>query len=1204
VPASFVRRPRFALAVALFALVGLTAAVLPAAPTASAQPVSGPWIETDNNGFDPDTVTVLGWPDGTSVTVEVDHENDGTFDQQATLVVSEAGTTFTFQRQPGAEESEEEGSLPPGALVRATGSDLVVRELVVPDFRVEYVDPAGDVVAGYAPEGTLVRVSPVGEAPQPSLDATADADGLWSVDFSGTYDVAADEWIRAEVSDADADVAVSEAQAVAPTITAPYGSPQSFVGPVGWPYGTPLTVTVDTDADGTPEATTVKPVWPIYDRIGTEPVSTYPGGTVITATGRSGGTKVLVVEPLTVDATDIVTDTVRGTASPGATVVVTVAEGVELTAVADGDGDWETASFNPPFDLVNPPPYQWAEARVVDGDGDSTFNGRSISTPAVLACVGGSPSSGCAGGSITAMFWDEGTMVSAELDTDSDGTVDHTFGPEAATPGGPTWNLDPSWMVDGSTVRISDDGTVKELTVRALTVEGVDADLDLVHGTGPASTTVMVVLMTSGQPFTSLSDVPVDAEGNWEASFSGSYDIVAGTSAQVVLAEPDGDASIAYGQTPIVAGWLAPYPSTGLVDGQEIDVAGGGWPSGYDLGVVQCRLDVPLSPDACDGTTSLSYPIAPDGTMASTFTVHRTLALSGDVTYDCLSGQCGLLGIVTTPEGGLVALDMPSNNRLSFGLGTVSAVTPGTDAPATDLVADVSGTAPVTVHGSGLAPEVEVTILRCQANGDPVVDTSINPYLCTNVDGSPAFDEHLDPIPAPAGYRTTTDTGGEFTLSVDVPEGTGGDPNCGTAQLCRLVVTASSGPTAVADADGNEARLQFRLPFVPDDPGISWSAVPFSGDNVWLASFTEDTSIFDVRPWNHAAPDPAAPSGIEFPVGTVELGVHVDDPGDSAVLVLQSSAEFNGYYALVGGAWQAFPTFGEPGSPSEGAPVAVQFEVQDGGPGDLDGVADGVIRHRGAAAVTPSSPTIHPGNAAVTEGDAGSVVVQVPVSLSNPSAEPVTVDWETLDTGAAGIATAGVDYEAASGTVTFAPGETAKTVAVTVYGDTVDEPPLYLGEWVLVRFFDPSPNATLDLSFFGLGLGIVVDDDPPPTVHPGNAGVTEGDAGSVVVQVPVSLSNPSAEPVTVDWSTLDTGGSGVATAGVDYEAASGTVTFAPGETSKVVSITVYGDTADELPLYLGEWILVAFSNPSANATLDTSFFGLGIGIILDDDPAA
>jgi hypothetical protein len=107
----------------------------------------------------------------------------------------------------------------------------------------------------------------------------------------------------------------------------------------------------------------------------------------------------------------------------------------------------------------------------------------------------------------------------------------------------------------------------------------------------------------------------------------------------------------------------------------------------------------------------------------------------------------------------------------------------------------------------------------------------------------------------------------------------------------------------------------------------------------------------------------------------------------------------------------------------------------------------------------------------------------------------------------------------------------------------------------------------------------------------------------VTIQVPVTLSNPSAQQVTVDWLTLDTGAPGVATADVDYLAASGTVTFAPGETTKTVTITVYGDTLDEPPLYLGEWILVQFSNPSANATLDTSFYGLGIGIIGDDDPS-
>jgi len=238
----------------------------------------------------------------------------------------------------------------------------------------------------------------------------------------------------------------------------------------------------------------------------------------------------------------------------------------------------------------------------------------------------------------------------------------------------------------------------------------------------------------------------------------------------------------------------------------------------------------------------------------------------------------------------------------------------------------------------------------------------------------------------------------------------------------------------------------------------------------------------------------------------------------------------------------------------------------------------------------------------VTEGDAGTTTLEVPLTLSSPAAQPVTVDWQTLDTGAAGIATAGTDYLAASGTATFAPGETTTSVTITVKGDTIDEPPLYLGEWILVAFSNASANATLDTSFFGLGIGIVIDDDPPPTILPGSAGVTEGDAGTVTLQVPVRLSNPSAEVVTVDWQTLDTGAAGIATADVDYVAASGTATFAPGQTTAFVTITVNGDTVDDPPLYLGEWILVAFSNPSANATLDTSFFGLGIGVIVDDDP--
>lgn len=123
----------------------------------------------------------------------------------------------------------------------------------------------------------------------------------------------------------------------------------------------------------------------------------------------------------------------------------------------------------------------------------------------------------------------------------------------------------------------------------------------------------------------------------------------------------------------------------------------------------------------------------------------------------------------------------------------------------------------------------------------------------------------------------------------------------------------------------------------------------------------------------------------------------------------------------------------------------------------------------------------------------------------------------------------------------------------------------------------------------------------PPVITPGAAGVIEGDVGTTTVYVPVRLSFATTVPVTVSYATLDTGAAGIATAGVDYVATSGTVTFAPGETSKIVAVTVIGDTVSEDPLLYGEWILVVFSGPSAGATLDLSFYGLGIGVIIDDD---
>jgi hypothetical protein len=123
-------------------------------------------------------------------------------------------------------------------------------------------------------------------------------------------------------------------------------------------------------------------------------------------------------------------------------------------------------------------------------------------------------------------------------------------------------------------------------------------------------------------------------------------------------------------------------------------------------------------------------------------------------------------------------------------------------------------------------------------------------------------------------------------------------------------------------------------------------------------------------------------------------------------------------------------------------------------------------------------PVLVPGAFGAREGDRGSTLFRIPIGLSEPAAGVVTVRYQTVSTTGIGHATAGVDYAPTAGQVTFRPGETSASVPVRVFGDTVAETPLYLGEWFFVQFYGASANARLDVStFFGLGIGIIGDDD-------------------------------------------------------------------------------------------------------------------------------
>ena len=309
------------------------------------------------------------------------------------------------------------------------------------------------------------------------------------------------------------------------------------------------------------------------------------------------------------------------------------------------------------------------------------------------------------------------------------------------------------------------------------------------------------------------------------------------------------------------------------------------------------------------------------------------------------------------------------------------------------------------------------------------------------------------------------------------------------------------------------------------------------------------------------------------------------------------------------------------------------------------------------------------------------------VTLSRVTADTVTVDYATSD----GTATAGEDYAATSGTLTFAPGDTTMTISVPLLDDSVEDDGetfaltlsnasgASLGDATatgtirdvestpLTATFEDMP-ATHDGSRIRFGLtfseeldishvtlrdkafdvtggevfgaqrkqsgsnrrwtisvdpdsatatvaitlpettdcdadgAICTDDDrplshslsatvegeaSPPSVSVTDASATEGDA----VEFTVSLSEASGQQVTVDYATSG----GTAESGADYTAASGTLAFEAGQTSKTVSVTTTDDSVDEED----ETFTLTLSNGSG-VTLGVSE---GTGTIADNDEA-
>jgi len=246
----------------------------------------------------------------------------------------------------------------------------------------------------------------------------------------------------------------------------------------------------------------------------------------------------------------------------------------------------------------------------------------------------------------------------------------------------------------------------------------------------------------------------------------------------------------------------------------------------------------------------------------------------------------------------------------------------------------------------------------------------------------------------------------------------------------------------------------------------------------------------------------------------------------------------------------------------------------------------------------PGQPLAHPLFASLSAspssvGPGGTVgmTLTIGASVSDPGVKVREID---------------IDY---SGDAAFHSGSTSG--AVTTNPD--DNGSTWAWKGLDVHLINPSgpPTASMSFSFsapttpssYGFSATVIADGAGDggaqtsitvvgvslPAVSIGDVSVGEGNSGATTASFPVTLSNATASTVTVSFATVD----GSATAGSDYGSTSGTLTFAPGETSASIGVSVLGDTVQEQT----ETFSVDLSSP-ANATIAD---GEGVGTILDDD---
>ncbi len=769
-----------------------------------------------------------------------------------------------------------------------------------------------------------------------------------------------------------------------------------------------------------------------------------------------------------------------------------------------------------------------------------------------------------------------GFSVTSSSVAEDAGTVSLTIGISAAS----GKNVSVDYVVSGGTATITDDytytagtatitagntSTTISLDVVDDTVDEEDSETIIIQLSGESNATLDLaadeytlsildndaspiidfnLTASSGSEATSPASLTIDLSTASNRNVTVDYSATGGTATGADYTLVDGTATITAGNTSTTVD--IDITNDDLDENNETIVVTLSDPSNASLGTDFTHT---YTINDEDPQPSISFAVATGNGAESSSPVTITINLSD------VSGLDASVGYTVT---GITATGSGTDFTLADGTATISAGGSSTTLSlliTDDNIDENNETLSIEISSPSNATLGATTTYTYTINDNddpPEIDFSVPTVSTSEGEGSLTWSLRLS---AEAGLDASVD----YTVVGGTATGSGGDYTLADGTATITAGNTSTNLTLNLNDDSLDERDE-TVVIVLTDPVNSTigtndtlTVTITDNDNPVKVAFQSASSTAPEGTSPHAVTvELSAISDLEVSADYTVTGGTADDSGDDIDFTLVAGT----VTIPAGSTTETFDvTINDDLLDEAGETIIVTLSNPDSA--DLGVISEHII----TISDNDDPPVIQFTATSATAGE-GAGTISIGLDLSAESGQDATVDYTVTEITAEGD---GTDFTLADGTATISAGATSTNIALVIDEDFLDE-----DDETLSLTISSPVNASLGANTT-YDLEITDNDDLPDVAFSTNA--VAGSENVTSVTVTINLNAASGRMVSVDYSIADVTASG---SGVDYSFTDGTATFAAGETSKPVTLTIVDDGLDEI----NETAVITLTNPS------------------------